>query len=414
MTLQVAPLVDDGFVSISLSNSSPQVNNPKLSGIEIKILAPHLAHSVPGGPYSAVDTTNLGSASVPVNGVFSHTHASNKVLTDWIWKEGAAVLATGEKTAVNLSVGEHTVALTVIDNGGNKATAETTVSIRSFGFSAVKSLSPTSGTISGNAVVTITGSGFTYAASQTTVHFGLASLTGSAVTIVNSSTIKVTSPAVAIGAPVAVSVETPLGKSNEETFTYLSNSPIDFSSGKLTSIGQPTSAAFGPDGKLYVGTIDGMLAKLTLNDDFTAVISQVVSNVQPYRAILGIAFDPLDTSLSNPAVYCTSSYLFHGETKSSSGQAINGIVHRVSGANLDVVTNVITGLPVSDHDHGTLAHIGCSTYWLFVRLAARSFLNTQHLFLANICKVSIVSSLATLVNYISKSVRTQTEAFPGS
>jgi hypothetical protein len=67
---------------------------------------------------------------------------------------------------------------------------------------------------------------------------------------------------------------------------------------------------------------------------------------------LGLAFDPMDAGLTNPPVYITSSFYFHGESNSSSGEAINGKVHRVSGANLDIVENIITGLPVSDSDHG--------------------------------------------------------------
>ena len=79
----------------------------------------------------------------------------------------------------------------------------------------------------------------------------------------------------------------------------------------------------------------------------------MISTVANYRAILGIAFDPLDAGNANPPVYITSSYFFHGESKSSFGEAINGKVHKVSGANLDIVVNIITGLPVSDSDHGT-------------------------------------------------------------
>ena len=112
---------------------------------------------------------------------------------------------------------------------------------------------------------------------------------------------------------------------------------------------------FGPYGKLYVGTLHGEIAKLTLNEDFTIVTSQVISTVVPNRAIMGLAFDPLDTGISNPPLYCTSNVFFHGETKCTSGLAINGKVDNVSGANLDLVVDIFTGLPVSDHDHGTFS-----------------------------------------------------------
>jgi hypothetical protein len=114
-----------------------------------------------------------------------------------------------------------------------------------------------------------------------------------------------------------------------------------------------TVARFGPDRKLYVGTFYGQLYKFTMNSDFTAVTSVATSTIAQYKSIMGIAFDPLDVSNPNPPIYVTSSFFFHGETKSSSGAAVNGKVHRITGANMDIVEDVITGLPVSDSDHGT-------------------------------------------------------------
>jgi len=78
----------------------------------------------------------------------------------------------------------------------------------------------------------------------------------------------------------------------------------------------------------------------------------VVSQVAPGRAILGMAFDPLTTAdEKNPPIYFSSAKIFHKEWKSSSALAINGKIQRASGANLDLVEDIITGLPVSDHDH---------------------------------------------------------------
>lgn len=72
-----------------------------------------------------------------------------------------------------------------------------------------------------------------------------------------------------------------------------------------------------------------------------------------FRAILGIAFNPLQTEGPSD-VYITTSFFFHGGVTSSSGQSINGNIKKVSGANLDTIVDIVTGLPVSDHDHGTL------------------------------------------------------------
>ena len=202
-----------------------------------------------------------------------------------------------------------------------------------------------------------------------------------AVEIVNENTIKLLNPPVVVARPVSVSVSTPLGTSvSAQTFTYIGSVPIQFISSKLTDFSAPAVGEFGPDGKLYVATTDGRVAKMTLNDDFTQVVSTVVSEATPGRAILGMAFDPMDTG-PNPPVYISSSDIFHGDKSSSSGGAINGKVVRVSGANLDVVEDIITGLPVQDGDHGKL--VLCLLYhgFLFsdiVRVLLPIFLSSSY------------------------------------
>ena len=349
VTLQTTVVVDDGFASIAVAKL---VSEPKINGIEIKISVPHVAHSVSNGPYFAVDTVNAGFATVNVDGSESHTHGSDLVLTSWTWKKGAQTLGTGEITSFNLPVGTHDISLTVVDNGNFQATEATTVTVYPFGFPDIATLTPSSGSILGGELVTIRGNGFNYSTADTIVYFGIDQLTGSAIQIINATTITVSSLQIPISVPVQVSVQTPLGRSADVTYTYVSSTPISFSTTRLLDISQPTSAEFGPDGKLYVGTVKGTLAKITLNSDYTAVISMVSAVVQPNRAILGITFDPLDAVGAFPAVYISSSLLFHGESKSSSGTSINGKINRISGANLDVIEDVVTGLPVCDLDHG--------------------------------------------------------------
>ena len=190
-------------------------------------------------------------------------------------------------------------------------------------------------------------------ANETIVHFGVEDLSGEAIRVINSTTIVVASPKVPITTPVDISVETPLGRSKDAIkFTYLSSTPVKFSVKFLMEFSQPSSAAFGPDGKLYVGSIKGTLAKITMDADYTYVTSVVTAVVQPERAILGIAFDPMDAGNPIPPIYISSSGLFHGGKLSSSGTSINGKINRVIGANLDLVEDIITGLPVCDNDHG--------------------------------------------------------------
>jgi IPT/TIG domain len=347
--LESTVIVEDGAVSISVFQIK---NDPKVNGIEVRRSLPHLAHAVANGPYTVVDVDNVGSAVVNVDGSESHTHGIDAVLSEWTWKEGSKTLATSEIASFELPVGTHDVSLTVVDTGGSESTESTTVTVQPFGFPDVSALTPQFGSIVGGEVITITGSGFTYLSSETIVHFGIEKLTGKDILLVNSTTITVVSPFVPIGVPVSVSVETPLGRSEEKTFQYVSSIPIAFETSKIVDVTQATCAVFGPDRKLYVGTLKGIVAKFTMDATFTTIIGAVVATVQLGRAILGITFDPMDAGNPNPPVYISSSLLFHGESLSSSGTSINGKISRIVGANLDIVEDIITGLPVCDLDHG--------------------------------------------------------------
>jgi len=91
---------------------------------------------------------------------------------------------------------------------------------------------------------------------------------------------------------------------------------------------------------------------------------------------LAVAFDPLDTK-PNPDVYIAHFQYYHGDWKSSSGKAINGKVSKVSGANLDEVVDIVTGLPVSDHDHG--AFVMCDVSFLYASFSNLDALFSSHL-----------------------------------
>ena len=388
ITVNVVRLIDDGFASISLTFGKSE--NPKLCGIEILLVAPHLAHAVAttGALYQAVDLNNTGLATIRLDGSASHTHGIGLTVTEWNWREvyspsNNSIIATGISPELSFSVGNHSIALTIVDSGNNEATDTTILSIYPFGYPAITNLVPNKGSIAGDELVYIVGSGFTFSPSETIVHFGVVDLSGSSdIQIINSTTILVRTPPTTIGAPVLVTVETPLLTSAPMSYTYIASSEIRFESAKFHSLTKVTTGVFGPDGKLYLGTYNGLLARLTMNENYTAVVESFVVSITsaPQRAILGIAFDPNDVGQAHPAVYCTSSQFFHKESNSSSGLAINGKIHKISGANLNLVEDLIIGLPVSDHDHGT--------YMLqILTILESSFLSLVGLLLLSIIKV---------------------------
>jgi glucose/arabinose dehydrogenase len=400
ITLERAQVVSDGFLSMSFLETVPKKDNPSLAGIEIKLVGPHLAHATAGGPYIAVDTTNVGSAVVSVDGGLSHTHAPGETLTQFIWKKGTTIIGTGKGTTIKLPVGDHTITLTIIDSAGNQSTEETKVTIRSSAFPAIRSISPQNGSVTGNTKITISGSGFTYSASRTTVKFGLTKVSSSMVKIINANTIQVVSPVTTVGAPVLVTVKTPIGESNPITFTFVAAQPIVFSSSSLMSTNSPSVVAFGPDRRLYIGTSTGKIVRLSFVDGTFRVNGSIEVVVAKYRAILGLAFDPMDTS-SSPRVYFSHSFFFHGNPTSSSGQSINGKVSVARGSNLEIVEDIVTGLPVSDHDHGVNGLEFGDNGELYIQIGGNTNAGIPGPMSGSQLQKENVLSAATLVAYLS-------------
>ena len=353
MTKEVPVTVTDGVISIEFVG---KVENAKISGIEVSALGfveAHRAHAVPGGPYFQTDTDGDGFEDIQVDGSFSHTHTQDQSIWSWRWFVDGEFKGEGETTTITLPVGEHNLTLEVYDTEGDESADSTNITVRPFGFPDIEMVLPNVGDVSGGYEITIVGSGFVASAAETTVRFGSSSFTDSEITIVDENTIVVKSVPPSPKDTVSVFVETSVGTSNFLPFVYYDPllPPVEFTIGEVIGdIAQPTTLAFGPDGKLYVGTVRGELFKLTLNDQHQ-VVSQfktdiVVEASPPYRAILGITFDPMDTS-ENPTVYASNCQLFHGKLVD-----YNGKVSAISGENLDTIIHVVTGVDISDHDHG--------------------------------------------------------------
>jgi glucose/arabinose dehydrogenase len=71
---------------------------------------------------------------------------------------------------------------------------------------------------------------------------------------------------------------------------------------------------------------------------------------------LGIALDPMDIK-ADPDVYFNSNDFFAKGKFSTSGAGISGKIKMASGPILEQVTTIVSGLPVSDHDHGLNAMV---------------------------------------------------------
>ncbi|MEX2158207.1 MAG: PQQ-dependent sugar dehydrogenase [Dehalococcoidia bacterium] len=116
--------------------------------------------------------------------------------------------------------------------------------------------------------------------------------------------------------------------------------PVSFTYGELpASIAEPTSLAFGPDGRLYVATTTDIHA-LTLTADSVGVVDDETIATD-LSWVLGIAFDP--TSPASPVTI----YASHQDPGATLG--FNGAVSKFTGPDWTRVP-VVTGLPTSNQN----------------------------------------------------------------
>lgn len=119
------------------------------------------------------------------------------------------------------------------------------------------------------------------------------------------------------------------------------------------TIGQHSSLAFGPDGKLYALTIDGIIERFAVNSDGTLADPQKIytlqdeNGVREQRIAIGFAFDPSSTK-DNPIIWIT-----HSTFKFLDGPEWDGKLSKLWGANLENIQDVLINLPRSTKDHLT-------------------------------------------------------------
>ena len=118
-----------------------------------------------------------------------------------------------------------------------------------------------------------------------------------------------------------------------------------------------TTAAWGPDGRLYVGTYSGEIKAYTFDDDYNVIATQSITTLTGLynKDILGITFNPFDDPSAPPKIYVAHSQLYGnggGTFPVTEQSKYSGQISILGGSNFSTVTPLITGLPVSNHDHG--------------------------------------------------------------
>ena len=133
---------------------------------------------------------------------------------------------------------------------------------------------------------------------------------------------------------------------------------IKFDKKTVANLESPTTGAWGPDGRLYVGTINGEIKAYTFDDNYNVTDEQTINALTGVSnpSILGIAFNPFETTANGqPKIYVSHSQLYAnggtGFDPLTEFSPYSGQVSVLEGPDF-TAQPLITGIGVSNHDHG--------------------------------------------------------------
>ncbi|MAB79413.1 MAG: hypothetical protein CMJ89_08670, partial [Planctomycetes bacterium] len=214
------------------------------------------------------------------------------------------------------------------------------------------SLVPSTGTTAGGNTVVIDGFGF-FPSNEVVLHWGNSDFTQNDFQSFSSTQIVFVTPPG--GGLIGVNVQTNQGTTPTRPFTYLLDGPvpIDFQLTHTFPLGSPTNAAWGPDGNLYVARLTGQVTAFEFDESYDIVSQTTYPGVSALsnHDLIGIAFSPYDPP--DPVRL----YLGHGEHYANGGtpptkfSPYSGQISTLDGPDFDTPVPLITGLPVSNHDH---------------------------------------------------------------
>jgi fibronectin type 3 domain-containing protein len=114
---------------------------------------------------------------------------------------------------------------------------------------------------------------------------------------------------------------------------------------------QFTALTIGPDGKLYAGTLQGLIHRFTILSDGTLSAPEIINTVQVAnggpRLLTGLEFDPASTA-GNLVLWVS-----HGQSTLENATDFTGKISRLSGPTLATYEDAVVHLPRSVRDHLT-------------------------------------------------------------
>jgi glucose/arabinose dehydrogenase len=331
--------------------------------------ADHRAHAVPDrGEVVIFDLDGDGAQNYMLDGTKSHSHyfspgppvINGKIVSySWADKSGQVVCKL-VSCVVAFPVGVTTLNLTVVDNTNDVASAPMVITVKpsseATGKPVISTLEPGSGSISGGQSVTLKGDNLY---EGLIVKFGAKPATNVVWQDLNTAIVK--SPASAAGT-VNVTVSTGQGVSEGKMFTYEGGAfgAVKFKAANwqkqdgtpFTDAQQVTSITIGPDGRYFLGTLTGLVHAVKVGKDLKVQSACSGAQLPSNRAIHGIAWNPADKK--NRLLVTTNTQYW----KAKGGVWYNGAVEFVNiepaGSSKCVTRGetLISGLPVSNHDHG--------------------------------------------------------------
>jgi cysteine-rich repeat protein len=108
----------------------------------------------------------------------------------------------------------------------------------------------------------------------------------------------------------------------------------------------PTAMVYGPDDRLYVGTVTGMIYAFTLDHERQVVTRENIATLNN-TLLLGLAIDPASTP-DDVTLWAGVSDVDQGHAAANSGRVV-----KLSGPGLSVARDVIVGLPRAVANHST-------------------------------------------------------------
>ena len=346
----------------------------------------HRAHAVPNPPVTLTTWAPSRVAAVVLDGSRSHSHyfaagpppVSGRIVS-YRWSDATTgrLLSTAKNPRLEFPLGTTRLRLRVVDNTGDAASAVTSVTVQLPQLwqrrpPTLTSIDPTRLPLSGG-IITVRGTGFYNQPAVRVDGVEVRPLEPPTDTVM-----RVRAPphwAGTAGVVVANGFGV-LPWPRRATLTYArSRSAVRFTQTYLRNARgqgayrtpQAVVLRIGPDGAYYLGDLSGRVTRLSVTGDYrvtAACTSKALTVDGAKRSVMGMAFNPHHVADVKPRLYVTTATLFLKSRFAGGDERAwaNGQVEELvadptvrSGTCITHTRTVVSGLPVSAHDHSVSA-----------------------------------------------------------